>query len=183
MYTLLGSTNKYAPGNLRVLLKIFDRMILPICTVEVWGSTFFTRKFVPSDFLSERQLKNAVDKLHCVFIKQILGVNSKVSKWAILSETNRSSLIPGIMTRMISFWKHVQDPPSPIIQETVKLSKALHEKNHNSCFTGLSKIAEVPGETNDFLASSVKRISALRRILENQWYSSRVKYSQGKLML
>ena len=32
MYTLLASTNKFASGNLRVLLKLFDRMILPICT-------------------------------------------------------------------------------------------------------------------------------------------------------
>ena len=122
MYTLLGSTNKFASGNLRMLLKLFDRMILLICTYncEVCGSTFFTRKFVPSDFLNEQQLKNTVDKLHCIFIKHILGVNSKASNWAVLSETNRSSLIPGIMTRMISFWKHLQDSPSPIIQETVK---------------------------------------------------------------
>ena len=84
------------------------------------------------------------------------------------------------MTGMISFWKHRQDSPSPIVQETVKLSKALHEENR---LTGLSKIAEVLGETNDFLASTVQRKSALRRILENQWYSSRVKYSQGKLRL
>ena len=144
-------------------------MILPISTYncEVWGSTFFTRKFVSSDFLSERQLKNTVDKLHCVFIKQILGVNSKASNWAILSETNRSSLIPGTMTRTISFWKHLQDSPSPIIQETVKLSKALHEKSHKSWFTGLSKIADVLGETDDFLATTAQRKSALRRILEN----------------
>ena len=169
MYTLLGSTNKFASGNLRVLLKLFDRMILPICTYncEVWGSTFFTRKFVPSDFLSERQLKNAVDKVNCVFIKQILRVNSKASNWAVLSETNRSSLIPGIMPRMISFWKHLQDSPSPIIEQTVKLSKTLHEQNHYSWFTGLSKVAEVLGETNDFLASTVQRKLALRRILES----------------
>ena len=51
MYTLLGSTNKYTSGNLRVLLKLFDRMVLPICTCncEVWGSTI-----VPCDFLSKR---------------------------------------------------------------------------------------------------------------------------------
>ena len=171
MYNLLGSTNKYASGSLRVLLKLFNRMILPICTYncEVWGSTFFTRKFVPGDFLRERQLKNAVDKLHCVFIKQILDVNS-ASNWAILSETNGYSLIPGIITRMISFWKHLQDSPSPIIQETVKLSKALHEKNNNSWFTGSSKIAEVLGETDGFLASAAQIKSALRRILKNQRY-------------
>ena len=59
-----------------------------MCTYdcEVWGSTFFTRKFIPSDFLSERQLRNVVDKLHCVFIKQILGVISKASNWAVLTE-------------------------------------------------------------------------------------------------
>ena len=98
-------------------------------------------------------------------------------------ETNRSSLIPGIMTRMISFWKHLQDSPNPIVEERVKLSKTLHEENHYSWFTGLSKVAEVLGETNDFLASTVQRKLALRRILENHWYSSRVKYSQGKLRL
>ena len=72
MYTLLCSTNKFASGNLRVLIKIFNRMIFPICTYncEVLGSTFFTIKFVSSDFLSKRQLKNTVDKPHCTFITQ-----------------------------------------------------------------------------------------------------------------
>ena len=87
------------------------------------------------------------------------------------------------MTRMILFWKNLQGSPSSIIQETVKLSKALHEENHYSWFSGLSRIAEVLGETNDFSASPVQRKSALNRILENQWCSIRVKYSQGKLRL
>ena len=43
------------------------------------------------------------------------------------------------------------------MQETVILSKTLHEEKHYSWFTGLSKIAEVLGETNDFLASTVLR--------------------------
>ena len=80
------------------------------------------------------------------------------------------------MTRMFSFWKHLQDSPSPIIKDAVKLSKTLHEENHYSWFTSL-------GETNDLLASTVQRNLALRRIPENHWYSSRVKYSQGKLRL
>lgn len=77
-----------------------------------------------------------------------MGFNSKVSNWAVLSESNRSSLIPGIMTRMIAFWKHLQDSPSTILQETIKLPKALNEEHHYSCFAGLSKITEVLGETN-----------------------------------
>ena len=70
-----------------------------------------------------------------------------------------------------------------IKEETVKMSKTLHQENHYSWFTGLSKVAEVLGEINDFLASTVQREIAFRRILENHWYSSRVKYSQGKLRL
>ena len=76
------------------------------------------------------------------------------------------------MTRMILFWKYLQDSPSPIIEETVKLSKTLHEDNHYSWSTGLSNVAEVLGETNDFLASTVQRKLTPRRILENYWYSS-----------
>ena len=68
----------------RVLLKLFDRMILQICkyNCEVWGSTFLTRKFLPSDFLSAWQLKNTVDKLYYVFIEQILSANTKASNCA-----------------------------------------------------------------------------------------------------
>ena len=97
MYTLLCSTNKFASGNLRVLLKLFDRMILLICTNNcvVGRSTFFIITFVSNDFLGKRQLKNAVDKLHCLFIKEILSVNSKASNLAVLSETIRSFLITG----------------------------------------------------------------------------------------
>ena len=87
------------------------------------------------------------------------------------------------MTRMMSFQKYLQDSPSPIIQETAKLPKDSHEENHYSWFTDQPKITEVLGETNDFLASTVQRKSALKRILKYQWYSSRVKYSQGKLRL
>ena len=161
---MLGNTNKFASGNLRLLLKLFDRMILPICTYnfEVWGSPFSQESLYLVIFQAN---KNAVDKLHCVFIKQILGVNLKASNWTVLSKTNRFFLIPGIMTRMILFWKNLQGSPSSIIQETVKLSKALHEENHYSWFSGLTRIAEVLGETNDFSASPVQRKSAFNRIL------------------
>ena len=42
IYTLLGSTNKFASENLRMLLKLFDRMILPIWTYncEIWEALF-----------------------------------------------------------------------------------------------------------------------------------------------
>lgn len=74
-----------------MLLKLFDVMILPICICNcaLPGKTFFKKKFVPSNFLVERQLRHAVEKLNCVFIQQILGFHSKVQNWAVRSETNR----------------------------------------------------------------------------------------------
>ena len=62
MYNLLGSTNKFLSGNIRILIGLFDKIILPICTYncEVWGASLFTMKFSPCDFLSEKQCKNPI---------------------------------------------------------------------------------------------------------------------------
>ena len=92
MYNLLGNTNKFLSGNIRILIGLFDKIILPICDCEVWGASLFTRKFSQCDFLSEKQCKNPIDKLHVKFLKHILGVNQRATNWAVLSETNRDPL-------------------------------------------------------------------------------------------
>ena len=53
--TLLRKTNKVQAGNIKIHLDLFDRMVLPICTYDgkLWGNSFFTKKFAPTDFLSE----------------------------------------------------------------------------------------------------------------------------------
>ena len=71
MYILLGNTNKFLSGNIRILIDLFDKIMLPICTYnsEVWGASLFTMKLSPYDFLSEKQCKNPIDKLHLKFLK------------------------------------------------------------------------------------------------------------------
>ena len=59
----------------------------------------------------------------------------------------------------------------------------MHEEHHSSWFIVLLKLAEVLGETNDFVASTVQRKLALSIILENKWCFNQIKYSQGKLAL
>ena len=63
MYTLSGNVNKFSSGNVTILLDLFDKMILPICTYncEVWGASFFPYKFSARDFLAEKQLKNSIE--------------------------------------------------------------------------------------------------------------------------
>ena len=115
MYNLLGSTNKFLSGNIRILIDLFDKIILPICTYncEVWGASLFTMKFSPCDFLSEKQCKNPIDKLHLKFLKHILGVNQRATNWAVLSETNRNSLITKVIEKMIGYWINIKNSPSP----------------------------------------------------------------------
>ena len=79
MYTLLHKISKLQEGNIKILLNLFDRTAIPMrkYNSEVWASSFFTQTFIPTDLLSEKQLKNRLDRLHCSFLKQILSVNSK----------------------------------------------------------------------------------------------------------
>ena len=45
MYTLLSHTNKYSGGNIKLLMDLFDKITVTICThnSEVWGSAFFIK--------------------------------------------------------------------------------------------------------------------------------------------
>ena len=53
MYTLLGNVNKFYAGNIKILIDLFNKMILPCtCNCEVWGASFFSSKSSLSDFLS-----------------------------------------------------------------------------------------------------------------------------------
>ena len=78
MYTRLGKINKFHAGNIMILIDLFNKMILPIClyNCELWGASFFSSKSSPSDFLSEKQCKNRIDKVQGSFLRYILGVHS-----------------------------------------------------------------------------------------------------------
>ena len=186
MYNLLGNTNKFLSSNIRILIDLFDKMILPICTYicEVWGASLFTMKFSPCDFLSEKQCKSPIDNLHLKFLKHILGVNQRATNWAVLSETNRNSLIKKIIDKMIGYRICIKNSPSPIIQDVLELSKQLHREGKTSWFTSITKIAEITGNRNefgDFIKTENK--SKIQKILDKRWSSKRNEYSQGKLRL
>ena len=151
MYTLLGNVSKFYAGNIKILIDLFDKMILPICTYncEVWGASFFSSKSSSSNFLSEKQCKNPIDKLQGSFLKHILGVHSRASNWAVESETNRNSVIPHIVRRMIGFYNHLRNSESPIIIDSLKLYVGLNEEG-----TSVKKIGEALSTPNDLLVNS-----------------------------
>ena len=185
MYTLLGNVNKFYAGNIKILIDLFDKMILPICTYncEVWGASFFSFKSLPSDFLSEKQCKNPIDKLQGSFLKHILGVHSRASNWAVESKTNRNFVIFHIK-RMIGFYNHLRNSESPIIIDSLKLSMELNEEGETSWFTSLKKIGEVLRTPIDLLLNSKVLLNKrLYEFIEQSWHFKKNLYKQGKLQL
>ena len=139
--------------NIKILIDLFDKTILPICTYncEVWGASFFSSKSSSSNFLSEKQCKNPIDKLQGSFLKHILGVHSRASNWAVESETNRNSVIPHIVRRMIGFYNHLRNSESPII---INILMELYEEGKTSWFTSVKKIGEALSTPTDLLVNS-----------------------------
>ena len=59
MCTLLGNVNKFYAGNIKILIDLFDKMILPICTYnsEVWGAFFSALNPCPAIFYQKSNVK------------------------------------------------------------------------------------------------------------------------------
>ena len=111
-------------------------------------------------------------------------MNQRATNWAVLSETNRNSLITKVIDKTVGYWIHIKNSPSPIIQDVLELSKQLHREGKTSWFTSTTKIAEVTGNKNEF-GDYIKteNQSKIQIILDKMWYSKRNEYSQGKLRL
>ena len=65
MYTLLDNVTKFCAGNVKILLDLFDKMMLPVCTYNCkdCGASFFSTKFSSSSLLLEKQRNNTVSKI------------------------------------------------------------------------------------------------------------------------
>ena len=111
-------------------------------------------------------------------------MNQRATNSAVLSEANRNSLITKVINKMIGYWLHIKNSPSPIIQDVLELSKQLHREGKTSWFTSITKTAEVTGNRNEFGGYiKTENESKIQRILNKMWYSKRNEYSQGKLRL
>ena len=111
-------------------------------------------------------------------------MNERATNWAVLSETNRNTLITKVIDKMKGYWICIKNSLSPIIQNVLELSKQLHREGKTSWFTSITKIAEITGNRNefgDFIKTENK--SKIQKILDKRWYSKRNEYSQGKLRL
>lgn len=93
-----------------LLEKLFDTLISPIILYgcEIWGAD---NKFKDTD---------PFEHLHIKFIKEILGVHSKATNAACLSELNRYPLKVKILTLMIKFWEHISSSSDTLVNKIYK---------------------------------------------------------------
>ena len=102
MYTLLSHTNKYSGGNIKLLMDLFDKITVHICTYtsEVCSAAFFTKQYSDHSFLLENQQKNPLKKIQISFLKDLLGVHSRSTNWTVLSETNSKPILCKIILKI-----------------------------------------------------------------------------------
>lgn len=84
------------------------------------GCSFSSNELLPSNFLSEKQNNNPLDKLQGSFFKHIIGVNLQSSNWTVESETNRNSILHMIRI-MIRFYNYFKNSESYIVFDSLQL--------------------------------------------------------------
>ena len=89
IFALLSSINKTKNASPKLLLNLFDKMVVPIILYnsEIWGAYLFRNKQIlceNNEFLFD--LKKILEDLHIKFMKVVLGVHSKTCNLAVRSE-------------------------------------------------------------------------------------------------
>jgi hypothetical protein len=144
MFSLLKCINKHYAGNIKILLNLFDRMIVPIMLYnsEIWGGILLPSNSKQLDYLSENNINNTVEKLQNRFLKYILGVNIKSTNWTVRSETGRTPLTLKVYEGIMKYYQHIYKSKSIIMQESLKVNIELDQHGFNTWYTALKRISE-----------------------------------------
>ena len=112
------------------ILHIYDALVKPIVLYnsEIWSiyKPCFKGKTVDELFKLTLKNTNDFDKTYMRFCKHILGVHSKASNFAVISELGQFPLIISIITNCINFWVHT------IQSDTNSLLKKAYQQQMNS---------------------------------------------------
>ena len=179
MYGLLRRVNKHSACNPKILLELFDKMILPIAMYnsEVWGTTCFPCNKKNNDFFNVSNTKNPIEDIQTRFCKRVLAVNDRATNWAVLSECGRLPTITNVMKNMVSFWVHLSNSKSPIIKAALQTSADLSLANNvNSWFSFLKRILQFLGLEHIMYTSDVQEVNlqvkSIKRVLHQRAVSN-----------
>ena len=142
MYGLLGKVNKHRSCDPKLLLELFDKTILPIAMYnsEVWGPRCFPVNASNNDFLNVSTRKNPVEDVQVKFCKRILGVSDRSSaNWSVLSECGRLPTMATVISKMITYWFHLNTTASPLLRAALEANTRLASTGFKSWFSYLHR--------------------------------------------
>ena len=128
MFSLLKSLYKHKTCNLDTFIYLFDKMVVPIASYnsEVWGISYIPNNKNFSTWLEFDNIsKCPVESLHIQCMKIILGVKSRSSNWATLSEVGRYPIVLKVYTAVLKFLLHMQMSSSGILLAALKTNSEL----------------------------------------------------------
>ena len=62
------------------------------------------------------------------FFKHLLGINSRSTNWAVLSETNSKPILCKIILKIVRYWERIKESPSPILKVVLITNKQFWKK-------------------------------------------------------
>ena len=132
LYRSFGNT----PPTVQISKHLFDAMIRPILTYnsEIWGSTTLRHEKLleeNTDRLKE-YFQTSFEKLHIKWCKYTLGVHSKSSNIAVLSELGRYPITLHIIQSMVKYWYRLtRETDTSLILHSYKENIAMLNDNRD----------------------------------------------------
>ena len=192
MFDILRSIFKYNSCNVGIMSKLFDSLTVPIVLYnsEVWGPLCFNSN-IRNTMMFQDNSQVLSTNIQNIFLRIILGVGKKTSKWAILSETGRIPLCVKVMINMVKYWFHLSTSPNPILKAALQTNMGLSVRGVKSWFNMLNRIMGFLNIDHILYTSDTREIELkLRKLKYNvkskyldYWKQelNTIKASQGKV--
>ena len=141
MFSILRTINRYNSCSIDIMLKLFNTLTSPVALYnsEVWGPLCFSSN--PNNIKCFTENSNSsVSNIQLMFLRIILGVSKKSSKWAILSETGELPLISRVSINIIKYWFHLVSSSSPILHAALQTNIALSNNGCKNWYATVKKL-------------------------------------------
>ena len=161
LHGLIQKVYKYKSCDPKIMLDLFDRMILPVAMYnsEIWGTMCFPVNENNDDFLGVSPQKNPVEDVQIRFCKRLLGVREKTSNWGVTSELGRHPTVILIMEKIIKFWDHLTQSKSPILRAALQTSINLDASGKRVWFSFLRRCLKQVEMDHILYTSDIREIS------------------------
>ena len=169
-------------NNIRVAMKLFDMLVLPIMTyaIEVWAPFYLND-------LNHSNIVSVCDKIPCEslnlkFCKYLLGVGRRSSNNAVRAEIGRYPILILALKRVLKFWARIPNLPEtsflkrslPCLNQSPVVNLLDHDSNKNCWYSNMIAFFTALGVTNfdNFHNFSMRKsfVSKVEQLYCDSWY-------------